>query len=132
MSKLSRNLSRWEFACKCGCGFDTVDVELVGVIQDVVDHFETLEGRSLSVTIDCGCRCPKHNDDVLKQNDPHYVAGTSKSQHMFGRAADIVVNGVSPLRVHDYLVNKYRGKYGIGKYRNFTHIDTRSGRPARW
>ena len=38
---LTNNLSRYEFACQCGCGFDTVDFELAIVIQDGCDYFDT-------------------------------------------------------------------------------------------
>jgi uncharacterized protein YcbK (DUF882 family) len=117
MSDLSENFSRHEFACKCGCGFDTVDAELVMVVQGVRDYF------GAAVTINCGCRCPMHNAEV---------GGADHSQHMLGRAADIVVAGFSPEEVHDYLVNTYPNRFGVGSYRTFTHIDTRTNGPARW
>ena len=114
---LSKNLSRSEFACKCGrCGFDTADVELVGMVQDVRDHFGT------TVIITSACRCPKYNKAV---------GGGDKSQHLLGRAADIVVPGVSPAEVHRYLFDKYPDQYGLGRYDTFTHVDSRRG-PARW
>lgn len=115
MGDLSKNLSRHEFACKCGCGFDTVDVGLVYIVQAVRDHF----GRP--VTINSGCRCPEHNLKVTKNPK-------SKSQHLIGRAADIVVAGVSPADVADYCETLDPG--GIGRYDGFTHVDSRSG--AQW
>ena len=115
--KLSENLSRSEFKCNCGeCDYDTVDIELVGVIQDIRDFFNR------SVTITSGNRCPAYNKKV---------GGASKSYHPRGRAADVQVKGVSPDIIHEYLTNKYPDQYGIGKYNSFTHIDTRSTK-ARW
>ena len=39
MGDLSENFSRHEFACKCGCGNDTVDAELIRVLQSVRARF---------------------------------------------------------------------------------------------
>lgn len=116
--KLSKNFYQDEFECHCGCGFDTVDPELIEVVQDVRDHFNK------PITINCGCRCPAHNANTK--------GAAKNSQHQYGRAADIVVQGVSPIFVRAYLLHKYPDKYGIGKYRSFTHIDTRPNGPARW
>ena len=107
---------REEFACKCGCGFDTVDYELAEVLDDVRRHFDS------PVRINSGCRCISHN---------HRVGGSSHSTHVDGRAADFIVSGIHEDEVADYLETKYPDKYGIGRYNGRTHIDTRSGK-ARW
>ena len=117
MGDLTRNFSRSEFACKCGCGFDTVDFKLPFILQDVRDHFDK------SVAITSGCRCLDHNEAV---------GGKSNSQHVKGRAADIVVADTPPEDVQMYLLYKYPDMFGIGEYNTFTHIDTRSNGPARW
>jgi uncharacterized protein YcbK (DUF882 family) len=116
MGDLSNNFSRHEFACKCGCGFDTVDVELIPVLQALRDYF------ARRVTISSGCRCGAYN---------YRVGGSGKSQHTFAKAADISVQSVAPSTVHHYLDKKYESKYGIGLYQTFTHIDVRKIR-ARW
>lgn len=113
MGDLSKNFSRHEFACKCGCGFDTVDVGLIYLLQGVRDHFKR------RVSINSACRCPAHNKRE---------GGSDKSQHLSGRAADIVVDGASPSEVADYLEDKANG---LGRYDTFTHVDSRSGK-ARW
>lgn len=107
---------RREFACKCGCGLDTVDAELLNVLSSVRANFNT------EVTINSGCRCRDYNA---------FVGGADKSQHLIGRAADIVVAGVLPAIVVDYLDSRYPNCYGIGRYADFTHIDTRSGKKWR-
>lgn len=112
---LSEYFDRSEFACKCGCGFDTVDVELLRVLEKVRHHF----GQPITIT--SGCRCSDHNKKV---------GGTPTSQHLLGRAADISVKNVLPPVVQAHLEGRYKG-YGIGKYNDFTHIDTR-GQKARW
>ena len=133
MGKLNEYFDRSEFRCKgkhCGddggnCGFATVDTELLKVLTDVREHF----GKP--VKINSGCRCFKHNEEVQKAHNPNYVPGSSRSKHMQGIASDIVVTGVSPDEVADYLESKYPDKYGIGRYNTFTHIDVRSNK-ARW
>ena len=116
MGDISKHFSRYEFACKCGCGYDTVDAELITVLEDVRAYYDR------PVTINSGCRCEKHNGNI---------GGGKKSQHLTGRAADIRVKGIDPAVVYRYLELKYIGKYGIGGYREFTHIDTRR-KKARW
>jgi len=117
MGDLSRHFSRREFACHCGCGYDTVDAALLKVLEDVRRTFNA------PVTINSGCRCEKHNAKI---------GGSEHSQHKLSRAADIAVEGIPAEAVHDWLVSRYPDKFGIGKYNTFTHIDTRTDGPARW
>lgn len=116
--------SKWfkpaEFACRCGCGFgtkaDDVNAGLLEVLDDVREHF----GKPVYVV--SGCRCNKHNTKV---------GGAKGSKHMLGIAADIKVRGVEPIEVWGYLTEKYPNKFGIGLYKTWVHIDTRSSK-ARW
>ena len=39
MGDLSANFNRAEFACKCGCGFDTVDAKLIDYVQQIREYF---------------------------------------------------------------------------------------------
>ena len=117
MGDISVHFNRSEFACSCGCGFDTVDVELIGCLQTLRNHFNS------PVTINSACRCPSYNVTV---------GGALNSQHPLGRAADIVVKKFQPSVVQDYLKVAHPGKFGIGVYDTFTHFDTRTNGPARW
>ena len=117
MGDLTNNLSRHEFACKCGCGLDTADIGTVSVVQDVCDNF------GCSVIVTSGCRCTEHNEAV---------GGAKSSQHVKCRAADCVFKGVKPSWVFEYLCKTYPDKFGFGLYEDFVHIDTRSGGAARW
>lgn len=117
MGDLSDNFSRSEFECKCGCGLDTVDTDLIRVLETVRTTFDR------KVTITSAHRCRTHNASPA-------VRGGSRSQHLHGRAADIVVDGVSPELVYE-LVDQM-GVGGAGKYDNFTHVDTRTNGPSRW
>jgi uncharacterized protein YcbK (DUF882 family) len=60
------------------------------------------------------------------------VGGAADSQHLYGKAADIRVEDVDPATVADCLEDKHPDRYGIGRYQTWTHIDVRSGPPARW
>ena len=69
--------------------------------------------------INSGYRTPAHNKAV---------GGSSKSYHMSGMAADIVVPGIPAIEVQRLLKN-WTG--GMGQYQHFTHLDIRPHR-ARW
>jgi uncharacterized protein YcbK (DUF882 family) len=116
MGDISKHFFRSEFACKCGCGQDTVDAELLTVLERVRTHFDAV------IVINSGNRCPKYNKKI---------GGSKNSQHIYSRAADHVVHGVNPRDVQEQLDDWYPGRYGIGSYETFTHIDTRGYR-ARW
>jgi len=116
MGDISKNFSRHEFACKCGCEFDTVDIELAQLCEDVRE-FDGNDPKSPS----SGCRCKKHNRDV---------GGAEFSKHPLGIAADLECN--NPVKVYEKLCEKYPNKFGFGLYQWGVHVDSRSGRPARW
>ena len=135
MTQLTYNIYRHEVVCKCGeCGFDTLDIVTANVVQKCVNHIkEWTEADRVIVHVTSGCRCKKHNTEVTK--DPE-----SKSQHLYGRALDFwveiakdgVLTKIDPALVYERLSRRYRGMYGIGKYEDFTHFDSRTNGPARW
>lgn len=117
MGDLSTNFSRKEFACNCGCGFDTVSEKLVKALQTLRD----IVGKPIIIT--SACRCEKKNKNV---------GGKKDSQHLLGTAADIQVDGMSTLRLAtlaDTIPAFAKG--GVGLYKTFVHVDVRNGR-ARW
>jgi len=130
MGDLSKNLSRVEFTCQCGCGYDTVDHVLVDVLQKTVDHFQDKYPRKvIRIKITSGNRCHKHNNNT---------AGASvHSQHLFARAADFIIYDAGPGvaipadEVAEYLHEHYPATLGIGRYNGRTHVDSRTGK-ARW
>ena len=71
--RISNNFSREEFACKCGCGFMSVDITLVTIAQVLRNKFNT-------TTIRSGCRCKAHNIDIK---------GHENSYHTLGMAVDL-------------------------------------------
>ena len=117
--KIGSHFDRSEFACQCGCGFDTVDTQLMTLLECVRHHF----GKP--VIINSACRCPEHNEKI---------GGSNNSQHTKGRAADIRVIGHTPEELAEFAESLMEGWGGIGVYpkKNFVHLDTRSNGPARW
>lgn len=113
---ISTHFRRREFACQCGCGFDTVDLETLMLLEDIRTHFNA------PVVINSGCRCAEHN---------RRVGGAVASQHLLGRAADIRVQGIEPAVVATYVETQHPGA-SVGRYATFTHVDTRTSGPARW
>lgn len=113
---ISAHFSRKEFACKCGCGFDAVDVGLIQVLEDLREHFNR------PITITSGCRCEDHNKSI---------GGSINSQHTKGKAADIKIEGIEPSEVYEYLDIEHPTSLGVGKYNWWTHVDSRDAK-ARW
>ena len=78
------------------------------------------------ININSGYRSPEHNAKV---------GGAENSQHLLGKAADVVIDGVSPDEVADaieFLIdNKMMKQGGLGRYVDFTHYDIR-GKKSRW
>ena len=116
MIKVSPHFSRIEFACKCGCMFEAVDVELIHVLEGLRTHF------AVPLIVNSGNRCIGYNQGV---------GGSINSKHTKGIAADIRMIGVSSQEIYDYLVEQYPDKYGIGLYSKWVHIDVRPIK-ARW
>jgi uncharacterized protein YcbK (DUF882 family) len=117
MGDVSNHFSRSEFACKCGCGFNAVDVELLDKLEMIRSHFDK------PVHITNACRCLNHNRSIGSKDT---------SQHIKGLAVDIYINGIEPQEIADY-VDEFllQGKGGIGIYKDFVHIDIRKNM-ARW
>ena len=114
-NKVSDHFKESELACSC-CGKFILNEELLEVLENVRCHF------GVSVYVTSSTRCREHNKAV---------GGAVASQHLLGTAADIKVKNVLPVEVYTYLAKEYKGKYGLGCYNNFTHVDVRKNK-ARW
>lgn len=118
---LSKNFTKKEFACKCGCGFASPNPKLVEGLQALRD----LLGKP--IVISSACRCVSHNKAVGGEVNP-------PSQHTRGAAADISVAGmsVSALAAAAEKIPVFKAG-GIGQYpkKGFVHVDVR-GKVSRW
>ena len=114
--RVSKNFKRREFACKCGCGFDVVDVKLIEILQAIRDHYQK------PVHVTSACRCLKHNKNVGSKDT---------SQHALGKAADIYIVGIRAEEIKTFLRSTIMKTFGgIGIYPNWKnrglHIDVRN------
>lgn len=73
MGDITKNFSRHEFACNCGCNFDRVHPEFVQELQKGRNVFGTM-------VISSGNRCPEYNKEV---------GGATNSLHQYGIASDV-------------------------------------------
>lgn len=114
--RLSANFKVSEFACKDGSDTVFISPGLVAVLQKIRDHF------AKPVIITSAYR----NDSYNKK-----VGGADYSQHKYGMAADIYINGVSPATIAEFVETIMPNTGGIGIYNSFVHVDVRTDR-ARW
>ena len=118
MGNLSKNFSRHEFECRC-CGRAEINQRLVDALQELRD----LAGLPVRVT--SGYRCSEHN---------RAIGGATRSQHLLGTAADIVVRGMIPAEMYRLAKDIeafHNGGIGVYPDKGFIHVDVRDGR-ARW
>ena len=99
--KLSANFTVAEFACKDGSDPVFVDSSLAALLQKIRDHF----GRPVVIT--SGYRTAAHNKSE---------GGAAYSQHLYGRAADIRVQGIPVEQLAAYAESLLPGTGGIGRY----------------
>lgn len=111
--RLTANFNLREFQCK-HCGAVKIDPELVRRLQSLRNEV----GKAVIVT--SGYRCPAHNANV---------GGAKDSQHLYGKAADIIVTGLTVPQLAA-AAEKFFGDGGIGTYTGFIHVDT--GPKRRW
>ena len=113
---LSAHFKVREFACHDGSDTVFISPELVTVLEKIRAHF----GKP--VVINSGYRTEAHN----KAN-----GGAAYSQHKYGMAADISIQGVTPGQIAAYAETLLTGTGGIGIYKSFCHVDVRKAK-SRW
>lgn len=100
--KLSEHFKVREFRCKDGSDPVFIDTELVELLEKIRVHF----GKP--VTITSAFRTASHNATVAK--------AATYSQHLYGKAADIQVQGISVENVYAYAEKLLGDAGGIGIY----------------
>lgn len=129
--KITAHFNREEFDQPARHGLPHVPYpeEYLPHLRDLCEQLEVIRAEFDSpITITSGYRTPQYNKKIK---------GARFSQHLTGRAADIVVRGASADEVHTCVLLLHKaGRIhlgGLGKYENFVHVDVRpSGRLVRW
>ncbi|WP_432406758.1 YcbK family protein [Wukongibacter sp. M2B1] len=106
--KLSKNFRLSEFICK-------ERKQEVLIADRLVEKLQALRDKlNKPITIVSAYRSPSYNKKIN---------GSPKSQHIYGRAADIKVSGIRTEEVANIAIKL--GFKGVGIYDTFTHVDIR-------
>lgn len=122
--KLTKNFSLSEFACQDGT---PVPVRYIENARELAKNLQVLRDYfGEPVFVSSGYRTPTWNKKV---------GGAKNSQHKKAKAGDITMKKRSPEEIQntiELLIRRGKMKNGgLGKYKGFTHYDTRDV-PARW
>ena len=122
---MTKNFSKSEFDCSDGSDMNIAIYHNMVKVANQLQILRNYIGKP--ITINSGYRSEEYNASIK--------GSSKKSQHVMGRAADIVVKGMKPLEVHttiELLIDKgdmLQG--GLGLYKGFVHYDIR-GIKVRW
>jgi uncharacterized protein YcbK (DUF882 family) len=124
MTKISENFRLQEFDSSCG---REMPLEVQKNVIQLGQNLQVLRDYlKASITINSGYRSPQLN---------RKIKGATRSQHLLGTAADIVVRGHTPKQVAnaiELLISQGKMREGgLKAYGTFTHYDIR-GTKARW
>ena len=108
-----RNFKEHEFACKCGCGYNAINPQLVMALD------MARKDSKVPFAITSGCRCKTHNVRV---------GGVDDSSHVKGFAVDIAVQGSGHRMAVLKALMRYFDRIGIDK--NFIHVDNDPDKPT--
>lgn len=122
--KLTTNFSKSEFDCKSGADMPQ---EVFNNIQKLANQLQIIRNRvNVPIKINSAYRSPEHNAKI---------GGVKTSQHLLGKAADIVIEGYTPDETADLIEELIASgdilQGGLGRYDSFTHYDIRKSK-TRW
>jgi len=115
--QLSPHFKAHEFRCKDLSRVIVLNKALLDLLELIRNHYNK------PLHINSAYRTVQYNS---QQKD-----ASPKSQHIFGNAADIWIEGVTPLQLYTWLNSKYPNSHGLGIYNTFVHVDVREGK-SRW
>ena len=105
--KLTEHFDSEEFTCKCGCGFNDINIMLVNTLEEV--RATILE----PVRISSGCRCAKYNMSV---------GGKPDSAHVKGDAVDILwPENLDKRKMFLHIITHLFDRIGLDNW--FVHVD---------
>jgi len=119
MGDLTEHFSKYEFKCCCSeCKKKKIHIDLNLVYR--LEELRDLIGNK-PINITSGVRCKAENSRS---------GGDSNSPHVLGKAADIQVKEVKPVKVA--LMAELVDGVRIGIYPNHVHIDVLCPNPSRF
>lgn len=114
--KLTENFNLSEFESKDGA--EMPQEVLINITKLACNLQRLRDALNRPIRINSGYRSPSHNEAI---------GGVKNSQHTKGKAADIVVEGLSPKRVkraiESLILEGEMLQGGIGLYDTFIHYD---------
>ena len=121
---MTKNFSKEEFDCNDG---SEMPINIYHNMVKVANQLQILRNHlGKPIQINSAWRSEEYNASV---------GGVKDSQHIMGRAADIVVRDLNPIEVYNtiekLIMNGEILQGGLGLYDTFVHYDIR-GERARW
>ena len=122
---MTKNFSKSEFDCSDG---SEMNIAIYHNMVKVANQLQILRNYiGKPITINSGYRSEEYNASIK--------GSSKKSQHVMGRAADIVVKGMTPVEVTEVIERLISNgdmlQGGLGLYKGFVHYDIR-GTKVRW
>ena len=111
-----RYFARDEFACKCGKYCDGYPAQMQRAAVELADEARTHFGKPGIVV--SGLRCKTHNANV---------GGVENSQHMYGEAVDLKIQGVKAKNLLDYILKQPGVRYAYAINDTNVHFDIAKG-----
>ena len=115
MGDLSKNFSRLEVQCPCGCGANLINPFLVEKLQKV----RNIIGRPIVIT--SGVRCEFYNTSIKASMNSSHIPDS----YGMGNAVDIACTNSKDRYELVELSQKFFNRIGIsgGSYGGFVHLD---------
>ena len=124
---MTKNFSKSEFDCSDG---SEMNIAIYHNMVKVANQLQILRNYiGKPITINSGYRSQEYNASIK--------GSSKKSQHVMGRAADIVVKGMTPVEVTEVIErlisngDMLQGGLGLYEKKGFVHYDIR-GTKVRW
>lgn len=122
--RLTANFNKKEFDSKDG---SVMPEDVLMNVQKVANQLQVLRNHiNKPIKINSGYRSPDHN---------RAIGGVSNSQHVLGKAADIMVTGVTTSElsaiIEQLISDGDMLQGGLGVYNTFVHYDIRK-KKTRW
>jgi uncharacterized protein YcbK (DUF882 family) len=122
--KITLNFSKAEFESKDGALMPPIVLQNINILAVQLQALRNEIKKPIKVT--SAYRSPSHNKAI---------GGVKNSQHILGKACDIIVQGMTPIEVtaviESLILSGKMLEGGIGTYSNFTHYDFRA-KKTRW